>query len=293
MTHDPYEPWRKRAERAAAQETEAKRLLPKISAKAKKWAFLTFGETIRDEITVRAESLSYLTLFSILPICAGAFLVAGVLSRFAPIEDKMIDWIAEALTPVPAEHRDFLIDFILSFQEQYVATVEKKGLLIGAVAVTGLLWVCWKMLFNVERVLDRIWESKQRRSALLRVRTFAIWMTLPPGIFCGLFILAASFTHLAWVSHFGFFLLFYAIYKFLPSAKVNSKSALISAAFITFSEIATSRFMSFYFRVATNSAYGKASAIPLVAFWIYVLWVCFLLGAEIGFLSQKRQESHI
>jgi membrane protein len=293
VNQDPYEKWRKRAELEVKKEQDAKGPLGRGLARFRSWLYLTLGEMIRDEVTIRAESLSYLTLFSILPICAGAFLLAGVLSKFAAFEDHMIDWIADALTPVPPEHRDFLIDFILSFQEQYIATVEKKGLLIAVLAIAGLLWVCWKMLFNVERVLDRIWESRMKRTTMLRVKTFAIWITLIPGLFFGVMMFAASFAHFQWVSHVGVFLLAFSIYKFLPSTMVHSRSALISAGFLTFFELITSKFMVFYFSVATNSAYGKASAIPLVAFWIYILWVCFLIAAELGCISQERQESHI
>ena len=48
-------------------------------------------------------------------------------------------------------------------------------------------------------------------------------------------------------------------------------------------------FLSVYFKFGTQSAYGKAAVIPLVAFFIYVSWFIVMIGAEWSFILQNEK----
>lgn len=48
------------------------------------------------------------------------------------------------------------------------------------------------------------------------------------------------------------------------------------------------RLLGVYFSLGTETAYGKMGALPITAFFIYVYWLIFVLGAEVSFLVQNR-----
>ena len=59
----------------------------------KKKLWILYHEIIRDDVAIRAESLSYFTLFSIMPIVAGLFLLLSAFSQWAPVQNDFQELI--------------------------------------------------------------------------------------------------------------------------------------------------------------------------------------------------------
>jgi len=79
------------------------------------------------------------------------------------------------------------------------------------------------------------------------------------------------------------------IYKFIPVVKVKNKSAFIGSVFTTIGLFIANLIVQLYFKYGTNSAYGKAASVPIVFFWIYLIWIIIIMGAELSFLAQNEK----
>ena len=93
-------------------EIQAKTQIRKLRFGFVRWLQMIFHEVIRDDVTIRAESLSYFTLFSILPLIAGIFLLLSFFSQWGPIQDEFQQLLGRLLQPIPEESRDSLLQFM-------------------------------------------------------------------------------------------------------------------------------------------------------------------------------------
>ena len=83
-------------------------------------------------------------------------------------------------------------------------------------------------------------------------------------------------------------------YRYVPSARVDPKAALIAAAFMGIVLELVKIIFSFYvvrLSVTVQGIYGAIAFIPLSLFWLYLLWVIFLFGVELTYTMQNLPSS--
>jgi len=257
-----------------------------------------YHEMLKDEIAVRAQALSYFTLFSILPLIAGVFLFLNFFSQWGPVKSEFQDLLIKLLQPVPDRYRDALVHFIFEFKDVYLAQIAQKSGTIGVFALGVLVWIMAKVFVNVEDALNRVWASDQKRGWFERFQNFIVCaVVIPVSV-----VVAISLPGL--VGYFGgptialwlkqgiplFVELFGMTFLFrsFPNTRVRWKSAFGGAAFATVLWMIADLLLKIYFRFGTETAYGKAAVLPIVAFLIYIFWTIFLMGAEVSYLLQHR-----
>lgn len=86
------------------------------------------------------------------------------------------------------------------------------------------------------------------------------------------------------IQYFSSIIAFSLIYKFVPHTRIKFKYALFSGSIVAF----LFEFAKFCFAIyirsfshTQNILYGSLAAIPLFLFWLYIISVIFLLGAQI------------
>jgi membrane protein len=260
--------------------------------------WMLYHEVVRDDVTIRAESLSYFTLFSIMPILAGLFLVVSAFSQWAPVQEDFQSLIQNILAPLPEEHRKNLLQFIFDFKDVYLAKLSKTGSSLGIFAVMVLLFIIGKVFLNLEDLMNRIWSVKESRPWSERLRNLVLAMVIMPlSIFVAL-SLPGVINHFVGVKLgllveggvpaillLGFL---YFLFRFFPNERIAHRNALfgalLSGVLFFFSNI----FLNFYFRFGTQTAYGKAAVVPIAAFFIYVSWIIIMIGAEWSFVLQNE-----
>jgi membrane protein len=263
--------------------------------------YLLLREVVNDDLVVRSESLSYLTLFSILPIIAGCFLVLGFLSAWGPFQNEFEGFLIRFFEPIPADYRDVLLDFIFEFKEEYLSRLRSSSGWLAVISFGTLFWITAKSFFNLENTINQIWEVPVLRSWRQRLTNFTVAAFLLP-VFAGVaFVLPTIISR--WGKHaeqagagleqmlpfLVFFLLSMLMYRGLPNQSVSWRSAAAGAAGSALLFFISHQALRIYFKFGTQSAYGKLAALPLVAFFIFVFWLIVLLGVEISFLHQQRQ----
>lgn len=265
----------------------------------KKRILILYHEIIRDDVAIRAESLSYFTLFSIMPIMAGIFLLLTAFSQWAPIQDDFQDLIKRVLSPLPVEHRENLLSFIFEFKDVYLQKISKTGSSLGFFAIIVLLVIMGKVFINIEDLMNRIWSIQENRPWGDRIRNLVLAIVILPssiftalslpglvekfgGVSLGIFV-EKGLPALLLVS--GLFFMF----RYFPNVYVKPKNALRGALLSGILFALSNVGLSIYFKFGTQTAYGKAAVIPLFAFFIYVSWFIIMIGAEWSFILQNEK----
>jgi membrane protein len=280
------------------QETKARSKIARYFWQSARWAGMLWHEFVRDDLLIRAESLSYFTLFSIMPLLAGAFLFLNFFSQWAPVQEEFQNFLNQVTEPIPEEHRQALLSFVLDFKKQYLISLDRTSASIGIFALGLLLWIVIKVFRNIEDLMNRIWSVYDNRGWFERVQSFLFCAILFPLISTIALSLPGIMKHFAG-KQVGLFtqsflpivIIFFSlsfIFRYLPNAQVRWKSAFSGAGFSTASFVIANFLLKIYFHFGTQTAYGKAGVVPIFAFFIYVLWLVFILGAEISFIVQNQ-----
>ncbi len=274
-----------------------------------RWVTMLAHEFFKDEVKTRAESLSFLMVFSILPLIAGGFFLFNIFAQFGYVQDALVSGVDSLLTNIPNEHRSFVQDYVLRFKDAYLQSLSQKSGSIGIFALFVLVWVGLSTYGNIDSTLNHIWSSHRQRPFFEKFRNFLVVMVLGPIVLISTLSIPLMFQKMdlgIYLSHqlpFIPFLInallfpslglmtFTMIYRFIPVTVVRWKSAIVGAVFALSALQMVNLGMRLYFQYGTNTAYGKAAAVPLVLFWIYLMWMVLILGAEVSYLMQTEVES--
>jgi membrane protein len=224
------------------------------------------------------------------------------------VQDALYGWVDNFLKTIPSDHREFVQDYILKFKDSYLSSIHEKSGSMGIFAVFILIWIGLQAFNNVDRTLNEIWCSDRQRPFLEQVRNFLVISVAAPLVLISGLSIPLILTRTPagkYLFHTLPFLAvmvnsiitpalilvtFYALYRYVPVRKVRWKSALVGAVFSTLLlEVANSG-MDIYFRMGTETAYGKIAIVPLFAFWIYVVWLIVMSGAEVSYIAQNERD---
>jgi len=254
---------------------------------------LAFKGFFEDRATVKAASLTYFTMLSIVPIFAIAFAVArnfgfeGVLHRF--INNNMQDQqeIMKWLT-------DMIDNLLLETREGVIAGV-------GGVI---LFWSVIQVLNNIEAAFNDIWEIRKPRSLIRKFSDYLAIIILTPlaiGL-AGSFLVkmqtkAEQLEYLKplvinlikAVPYVSMWLFFTIVYIVIPNTKVKFRNALIAGIIAGTAAIL---FQSLYHGLQIGvmrwgTLYGTIAFIPLFLMWLQITWLIVLMGGELSFAYQN------
>lgn len=282
--------------------------LARAAAWVARWAFMLYREFVRDEVKVRAESLAYLMLFSLLPLIAGSFFIFTIFTQFGMVQEAIQGFVNNILDTIPSEHRDVVQEYVLRFKDAYLNAIAGKSGKLGIFALIFLFWIGLQTFNNIENTLNHIWSAERARPLLEKIRNFIVVSVGAPLVLIaslsvplilrqspGIGELFIFFPILANLLNFvitaGIVLsTFTLLYRFVPVCRVRWRSAMAGGAFSAVLLQVANWAMTLYFRVGTNTAYGKAAVAPLIAFWIYLVWMIVILGAELSYLIQHEEQ---
>lgn len=250
----------------------------------------------KDRIANKASALTYSTLLAIVPILAIVFAIARGFG-FDNLMENQIESGLGGSTETSA--------YILSFVKSYL-TQTKSGVFIG-VGLVMLLWSVLNLINNMEITFNRIWQVKKGRSMYRKITDYFSMLLLMPILIVlsgGLSIFMTTtlksmddFTLLAPLGKFLVrlipfaltWLMFTALYIYMPNTKVKIKHALISGL------LAGTAYQAFQFLYINsqlwvsryNAIYGSFAALPLFLLWLQISWTICLFGAELTYAGQN------
>jgi membrane protein len=240
-----------------------------------------------------ASSMAYTTILSMIPVLALSFVVfrafGGLDKLYSTLEPTILSYLSQGTS-----------QDVMQKIHGFVSNVHASTL--GAGGFLGIVFTSMSLMYNIENTFNRIWKVQKRRPLFHRFASYWLFITLGPlALSIGLGIATSS--NLPWSkivpNGTGVFVLvaclLTAIYKYVPNTPVKFKFALISgfwtAVVFNFTRLAYNLYIDKY--ASYNKIYGSLAAIPILLFWIYLLWLIVLGGAAFTATMQRRLDSKL
>jgi membrane protein len=250
-----------------------------------------------DELSVRAASLSYWTLLSLVPFLAVTF---SVLKAFGG-QDLIAPVLIALLEPL-GHNRHEIVKRTVEFVDNTNVGV------LGAMGVVGLFYTVIALIGNVEEAVNQIWRAQPVRNWTRRYGEFLGLLLIGPVLLFATFAVIAAAQSSRVVERLvelpGFemalavltqalpFVMLWAgfavLYKIVPSAEVYWRSALFGGALAAILwHAAGFVFAAFVANSANYRAIYSGFAFVVVFFiWLYLAWLIVLSGGMMAYLHQ-------
>ena len=250
------------------------------------------------QLTLRAMSLVYTTLLSIVPLIAFSF---SVLQGFG-VHNQLEPLLFEFLAP--------LGDRGAEITSEVIALVDGvRGGVLGGISLAFFIYTAVSMVQKVEESFNYVWYVAKPRSLAKRLTHYMIVLLIGPvvivvalGMIASLrsntivqfFLTSESFGPILVVtSKLTPYLLVVAVFTFLyvymPNTRVRFKSALvggIAGGFIWAS--LSSIFTTFVlYSTRTQLIYSGFAVAIITLIWLYLNWLVLLIGAQLAYYFQN------
>ncbi len=253
------------------------------------------------QLSLRAMSLVYTTLITLVPLLAISF---SVLKGFG-FHNELKPRLEVMLEPL-GEKRFEIVLRIIEFVDKVNVQV------LGVVGLTLLIYSVVALMHKIEVSLNSTWNVARSRPLGERFFTYIsvllvtpLFLTLSAGLTSS--FRAGSLLE-AWGLGFAIgpmmsvvtfivpwvitALAFTLIYYYIPNARIRLLSAFVGGLFAAFGW----KFMGWLFAVfISNSAnyvaiYAAFATLIIFMVWIYMSWLVILTGATVAFYFQNRKE---
>ncbi|MDY0068626.1 MAG: YihY/virulence factor BrkB family protein [Porticoccaceae bacterium] len=263
--------------------------------------FVLVREFANGQLNLRAMSLVYTTLLSMVPLLAVSFSVLKAFGVHNQIEPLLLN-LVEPL----GEKGNELVMNVLGFVENM-----KVGVL-GSVGLALLLYTVISLVQKIENAFNYVWRAKSSRTLSRRFSDYlSVILVGPVLVFSAIGMTASLMSsslmqRIMGIEPFGSLLAgiaallpfalilmaFTFVYMFVPNTRVKFSSALVGAATggilwqltgLAFAEFAAS---------STNydAIYSGFAILVLFMIWLYLNWLILLLGAQVGYYHQYPEQ---
>ena len=258
---------------------------------------MTIRNSLDLQLNVRAASLTYRTLLSLVPGLAVLFAVARGFGLQNIIKGQMSTYF-------PGQE-DVLLQ-VIEFIDNSLK--HAQGGVFAGVGIVVLLYTVFILFSDIENNFNTIWQLSKGRTIQRRISDyFALIFVMPVFIVfnSGLTIMISSSTMyfdafsyilnplvtqvLNILPFFIIILVLTLLYKFMPNTKVKLLNAFI-AAFVagTALQIFQLIYISGQLWITKyNAIYGSFAALPLLLLWLQLSWNIVLMGVELSFSLQN------
>lgn len=265
-----------------------------------RYGFVMLRDLLEGQLTMRAMSLVYTTLLSIVPLLALAFSVLKALGAHNAIEPFLEEFLAP-LGPQAVDLTQKLVGFIEKVQ---------VGVL-GSLGVALLFWSALSLIQKVESSFNFVWRVERARPLSQRLGDyFAVLMVGPVLMFAAVGITASIFNssvvaELTTYEPFGYLIfvasklvpylliivVFTFLYSFVPNTRVRLRAALIGGVFAgALWQSGSLAFASFVAGATNyNAIYSSFAILIFLLIWIYLGWMILLLGCQLAFYVQHPE----
>ncbi len=252
------------------------------------------------ELTLRAMSLVYTTLLSLVPLLAVSF---SVLKAFG-VHNQIDTLLSQALQPLGPQG--------VVISEKIVSFVDNMQVgVLGALGLGMLFYTVVALMQKIEAAFNYTWHVSQHRSLGQRFSYYLSTIMIGPVLIFSAIALSASFMdssimhHLLSVEPLGSLIALLAkflptlmiigaftfLYVLIPNTDVKISSALVGATIAGLMwQGAGFLFASLVVGSAKYTAiYSALATLIFFMVWLYVGWMIVLIGASIAHYHQNPE----
>ena len=259
--------------------------------------FALARDLFEGQISMRAMSLVYTTLLSLVPILALAFSVLKAFGAHNALEPLLVEF----LRPLGSQ-ADEIVANIMGFIDKM-----KVGVL-GSLGISLLLYSAVSLIQKVEASFNFIWRISRPRPLSQRISDyFSVLMIGPVLVFSAIGLTAsvssnALVTKIVAIEPFGTLYLgltkllpylliigaFSFMYSFVPNTRVRWRAALGGGVFAGVVWQACSVLFASFVSGATNynAVYSGFAIFIFLLIWLHLGWLILLLGCQLAFYLQ-------
>ncbi len=261
-------------------------------------AYAVLRDIVSGQLTLRAMSLVYTTLLSIVPLIAFSFSVLKGLGVDKLLEERLYT----VLEPLGSKGAD-ITDQVM----QVVHSV--NGSVLGGIGLTFFIYTAITMVQKIEEAFNYVWYVSKPRNFAKRMTEYMLVLLIGP------LVVALALGAIASLGNEGIVLwftqnsvlgplfaatskltpyilitgMFTFLYWFMPNTKVNLRSALVGGLaggimWATLS-IVVAAFLAGSAR--TQAVYASFAIAITTLIWLYLNWLILLIGAQIAFYFQN------
>lgn len=245
---------------------------------------------IDKELTLYAASLSFYTIFTIIPLLLIMLTLITSLPSFEDHYETIKGFIFSNLMPVNSE---LIMEHIDGFLENSAQ--------MGIIGLVMILVASLLFFKNFEYIANKIFHAKNR-TLWESVTTYWTMLTLTPIALGVSFFITGYVTNivssneltsgldiLPLIPYIIIWGLFFLIFQIGPNAKINPKASLISSFIISvvFSFSKNAFIYYVFFNKSYTTMYGSFAIVMFLFLWIYVSWVIFIYGIKLCYLIDR------
>jgi len=242
------------------------------------------------ELTLFAASLSFYTIFTIIPLLLIVLTLITSMPSFSDNYERIKSFIFSNLMPVQSE-------LIMTNIDGFVANSAKMGAFgLGMILIASLLF-----FKNFEFIANKIFHAKNR-SLWESITTYWTMLTLTPiGLGISFYItgyiatvmasneITSGLNILPIVPYLIIWALFFLIFQIAPNAKINPKASAISSLLISIVFSASKNAFIYYvfLNKSYTTMYGSFAIVMFLFLWIYVSWIIFIYGLKLCYMIDR------
>lgn len=269
-----------------------------------RYPYALLRDFFRGEINLRAMSLVYTTLLSVVPLLAFSFSILKGLGIHRDLEP----FIYEFFRPL-GENAGNMTERVIGFVENVSSGV------LGSLGLAFLLFTVISTIQKVETSLNFVWRVERPRSLARRISEYLSLMIIGPIAIVAMLGLTASVADIdvleqlaalkpistalvvvgRLVPYITVSLLFAFLYAFIPNTRVRFIPALIGGLFAgTLWAALGAAFTAFVSYSSSFELVYTSFAILITALiWIYISWLILLLGAQLSHYIQHPENMRL
>jgi len=252
-----------------------------------------FKDLFDDKLGHYASSLSWSTLFSLIPLLVILLSIFTSMPMFDSVYSKIEKLIFSNLIPTDSK-------IVMEYINNFVASTDKLGY-IGAIYVIFAVFMFFK---NYDYIVNDIFEAPSR-TLWEAFKTYILLLLIIPVLLGSSFYLSTfiqsyldknsitSMIHIySFLPYLIVWMVFYVAYQLSANIHIDFHAALISsfiASLVWY--LGKSAFIFYVIHNKTyTSIYGSIATLLFFFLWIYISWAIFIHGLKFCDLLNKDEE---
>ena len=269
-----------------------------IGADVLRYVYAIVRDIIHGHLTLRAMSLVYTTLLSVVPLIAFSFSVLkglGVHNNLRPLLQELLQPLGDQGVVISTE--------IFGLVENV------QGGVLGGISLAFFIYTAISMVQKVEASFNHVWHVSKPRSLARRFSEYTVVLLIAPVAIVVAIGMTASIQNnsvVQWLlanESLGYVVVvagklmpyvlvagvFTFLYIFVPNTKVNFRSALVggTAGGIIWASLGAVFANFIAFAGSRQLIYGSFAIAITALFWLYLNWLVLLVGAQLAFYHQR------